>query len=232
MLFGYLAGSSKSRRLPLLLGLLALGAATALLAVGTSISFLISGRILQGLSAAIVWTVGVSLLVDTVKQDQLGQAMGYVSMAMTAGDLVGPPLAGIVYNNAGYGSVFAMCFVLIGVDIFLRLVMIEKKDARQWTAKCESQTNRPSRRCSIHASEEDRLLASETNRPSSAPTSEPEASIASKLLPAQRLPPSIWLLTSPRILVCLLGSLVHSSLLTTLDSVCPHVSPLSYHSEF
>lgn len=93
---------------------------------------LIVGRILQGLSAAIVWTVGQALLVDTVGQKDIGQILGYVSISMSVGILLAPLLGGIVYERSGYYPVFYMAFGLIALDILLRMVLIEKKIARQW----------------------------------------------------------------------------------------------------
>ena len=76
---GWIADRSISRRLPFLFGLLALGGATAMLCAGSSIPVLITGRILQGLSASVVWTVGLAILSDTVSKDEIGKAMGYMA---------------------------------------------------------------------------------------------------------------------------------------------------------
>lgn len=81
LLFGYLADKTKSRRMPLLLGLLALGGSTAMLCAGRGLALLLAGRILQGLSASVVWTVGLALLSDAVPKDEIGQAMGYAAGA-------------------------------------------------------------------------------------------------------------------------------------------------------
>lgn len=75
---------------PLLIGLLALFASTLLLCLGTSLPLLVVGRILQGVSAAIVWTVGLALLADTVEHEKIGQAMGYVAISMSVSVLMGP----------------------------------------------------------------------------------------------------------------------------------------------
>lgn len=128
---GIYADHSSSRRWPLLLGLLALCACTVLLCLAKSVALLIVGRLLQGLSAAIVWTVGLALLVDTVGRD-IGQAMGWVSIAMAVGLLVAPVIGGAVYAVAGYYAVFYTAFAVIFCDIVLRLVLVEKKVARQW----------------------------------------------------------------------------------------------------
>ncbi len=129
---GYLADRSTSRRLPLLVGLLALAAATLMLCFGSHIAVLVAGRILQGTSAAIVWTVGLALLVDTIGQKEVGQVMGYVSISMSVAILVAPLLGGVVYNRTGYYGVYYMAFALILLDIILRMTMIEKKIARKW----------------------------------------------------------------------------------------------------
>ncbi|KAL8654486.1 MAG: hypothetical protein Q9226_003418 [Calogaya cf. arnoldii] len=129
---GFLADRSTSRRLPLLVGLLALAGATLMLCFGRTIAVLVAGRLLQGVSAAIVWTVGLALLVDTVGQKEIGQVMGYISISMSVSILVAPLLGGVVYDQGGYFGVYYMAFALIIVDIILRTVMIEKKVACKW----------------------------------------------------------------------------------------------------
>ena len=96
---GWYADRSSSRRLPLLFGLLALGGATVMLCLARTVALLVLGRILQGFSAAIVWTVGQALLVDTVGQKEIGQTLGWVSLSMTLGILVAPLIGGVVYNK-------------------------------------------------------------------------------------------------------------------------------------
>ncbi|KAI1466105.1 MFS general substrate transporter [Daldinia caldariorum] len=134
---GIYADHTSSRRWPLLLGLVALAASTLLLCFGNSIGLLVVGRILQGLSAAIVWSVGCALLVDTMKSN-VGVAMGYVSVAMSVGLLIAPVIGGSVYAAAGYYAVYYIAFGVVVLDVLLRLVMIEKKVARQWIEEDES----------------------------------------------------------------------------------------------
>ncbi|KAL8740877.1 MAG: hypothetical protein Q9190_006460 [Brigantiaea leucoxantha] len=140
---GWLADRSTSRRLPLLVGLLALAGATLMLCFGRSITVLVVGRILQGASAAVVWTVGLALLVDTVGPHDIGEAMGYVSISMSLGITVAPLLGGVVYERRGYYGVYYMIWVLIIVDILLRLTMVEKKIADRWTNVPEPKSQNP-----------------------------------------------------------------------------------------
>lgn len=130
-LVGLYADHTSSRRWPLLVGLVSLAGSTIFLCLGRTIALLIIGRILQGLSAAIVWTVGLALMVDTVP-DKIGEAMGYSAIAMSMGLLVSPAIGGAVFAAKGYFAVYYIAFGCIFLDISLRLVLIEKKIARQW----------------------------------------------------------------------------------------------------
>lgn len=133
-IFGFYADHTSSRRWPLLIGLVLLAGSTLFLCLGKTIGLLVLGRLLQGLSAAIVWSVGCALLVDTMG-DSVGVAMGYVNMAMSMGLLIAPVIGGAVYEAVGYYAVFYVAFGIVVLDILLRLVMIEKKVARQWESE-------------------------------------------------------------------------------------------------
>ena len=50
--------------------------ATLLLCLGTTVALLVVGRLLEGVSGAVVWSVGLALMVDMVGKD-VGQSMGY-----------------------------------------------------------------------------------------------------------------------------------------------------------
>ncbi|KAK0719578.1 major facilitator superfamily domain-containing protein [Lasiosphaeris hirsuta] len=130
-LAGLYADHTAPRRLPPLAGLLALAGATVLLCLGRTIAVLVVGRLLLGLSAAIVWSVGLALLVDMMGQDA-GYAMGWVSIAMLVALLISPVIGGAVYAALGYCAVFHIAFGVICCDIALRLVLVEKKVARRW----------------------------------------------------------------------------------------------------
>ncbi|KAL4912486.1 major facilitator superfamily domain-containing protein [Aspergillus aurantiobrunneus] len=131
-IFGYFADRSTSRQAPFLIGLLALAGSTVMFWFARTVSALVIARMFQGLSCAVVWTVGMALIVDTMGKDQVGAAMGIVSMAMTVGTVSGPFVGGIVLSNAGYHAVFGMAIGLIVVDIVLRLVMVERKNVVEW----------------------------------------------------------------------------------------------------
>ena len=101
---------------------------------------LVISRLLQGFSAAIVYTVGLALLVDTVGRDSIGQWMGTALSSSSFGLIISPLLGGIVYAKAGYMAVFAMAMGLIVVDILMRIFMIEKKTAAKYLPKDSNTT--------------------------------------------------------------------------------------------
>lgn len=129
---GYIADRFESRRYPYLFALVGLGAATALLCAGDHIGFWISGRLFQGAASAVVWVVGNALVADTVGKYGVGKAIGYTTMACCVGLLAGPLVGGIVYQHGGYYAVFGIAFGLIGLDIILRLALIERRHAIKW----------------------------------------------------------------------------------------------------
>jgi MFS family permease len=220
---GWFADWSPNRRLPLLIGLVALAGATVMLCLGRSVGVLVAGRVFQGLAAAVVWTVGLALLVDTVGPKDIGQVMGYVSMAMTISVVLGPVLGGIVYERAGYYPVYYMAFALVFLDILMRLFLVEKKVAKQWIKEPEL-----SEQASIAAAEQ--TSASELDK-STAITLVPQSEggvittktanceTAPSTFQKSKLPPILTLLASRRLLAALWGSVVQATVLTAFDTV-------------
>jgi MFS family permease len=230
---GWLADRSSSRRTPLLLGLLALAGSTVMLCVGRSIGVIAAGRVLQGMSAAVVWVVGLALLVDTVGGDQIGQAMGYVGLAMSLAVLLAPLLGGVVFERAGYYSVWAMAFGLIGLDILMRLVMVERKIAVRWDGRFEPKraevldgdgggvAKELEEKTGGTESEDDKTKEPLSDSPiDDDPDRQQDTSNAHNKW-FNRLPPVLKLLASRRLLSALWAVLIQSCLLTSFDSVLP-----------
>ena len=220
---GIYADHTSSRRWPLLLGLVALTGATFLLAFGNSVGLFVLGRLLQGLSAAVVWSVGLALLVDTVGSS-VGVALGYVSISMSIALLLAPIVGGALYNNVGYVSVYYVAFGVVGLDIVLRLLIIEKKIARQWIQAPETEDAQSD----VEKSAQENPSAGEPHTSSTVPTDigtgvttiapqanqpDDQSNDEEKDKKRNRLRPLIELLKSPRLLVALYGILVESGIL-------------------
>lgn len=180
------------------------------------------------MSASVVWTVGLALLSDTVEKENIGQAMGYTAAAFSIGSVSGPLLGGVVYARGGYYSVFAMGFALIGLDIVLRLLMIEKSVAAQWSTPSETLPGVP------HVVEPKSSAQPASNTPGDEiqpipPLAEPnnvkmpsesdEKPKAENFI--NRLPPMLRLLLRPRMLVSLFGCFVAATNLAAFDAGLP-----------
>ncbi|KAI9167381.1 MFS-type transporter [Paramyrothecium foliicola] len=221
-IWGLFADRIQNRRIPMLSGLVLLTAATVFLCLSKNVAMLLVGRVLQGLSAALTWTVGLALVIDTVDRSQIGVATGWVGMATSIGVLIAPLLGGVVYNQGGYYSVFAMCFGLLAVDIVLRLAIIETKDARRWLEAPTQDTNAsgsPKKPDNVEAGrkeavpEADGAVDDQTVTPAPVPAPAPARSLS--------LRPMLQLLRKPRLLAALWGTLVHGIVQTAFDSTLP-----------
>lgn len=203
---GYLADLISSRKWPLITGLLFLAGSCFLLCIGTTLSLWIAGRLLQGASAAVVWAVGCALLVDSVDRKRLGQALGYLGMAMMMGPLLGPLLGGLIYASGGYYAVFGLAFGLVVVDIALRLVMIERNDQQTGDASnAESRIGDSSEGVNggVSASENSPLLGQQ-------PQHGPER------------PPALFvLLSSERMWITIWGYFVGALIMCSFNSILP-----------
>jgi MFS family permease len=209
----------------LLLGLIALTGATVMLNVANSVALFIVGRLLQGISAAVVWVVGLALLVDTVDQNSLGQYMGYVSLGMSLGIMIAPVLGGVLFDSAGYNAVFALCYAFIAVDLVFRLLLIEKKNAKRWIVRTDTSTIR--RRSEENTSEASAVPNTEVDTRAREKDNEgetmriPPQPESPMLVKPSRLPAFVTLLASRRLLAALLACLMQAVLVTSFDSVLP-----------
>lgn len=170
------------------------------------------------------WVVGLALLADTVPQDQLAQATGWISLGMSLGILVAPLLGGVVFDHAGYGAVYGMAYALIGVDVVLRLLLVEKKVAARWDPDVCG-------RAPVVASDESHETVVPTTAATPASVFDPEKGtpVAAgqpevdasdyRQRRRERLPPVLSLLYSRRLWAALLCSLLQAALLTSFDSV-------------
>ena len=65
-------------------------------------------------------------------REEVGQWIGFVLSGMNMGVMISPFLGGLVYEKAGYYPVCAMGLGVIAFNFMLRLVIIERKDARKF----------------------------------------------------------------------------------------------------
>ncbi|KAI7902391.1 major facilitator superfamily domain-containing protein [Cokeromyces recurvatus] len=127
-ILGYLADRLEHRRWPMVTGILGLLGATFLFLFANSYWELYLARFLQGLSDACVWTLGMCLIADTFPIEVLGTQMGRVLLFHSIGLVCGSPIGGTLYQSVGYKAPFILCICLAGIDLILRLLVVERRN--------------------------------------------------------------------------------------------------------
>ena len=127
MLFGWIGDKLRRPHALFLSGLLTLLVATSFLSFGRQFYILITGRLLQGFSAALVWTSGLALLTNVFGQGRYGEAVGYTQTSTSVGTTAAPLLGGVVYAQGGYSAVCAMSMSTVALSVVLAMVMVEPK---------------------------------------------------------------------------------------------------------
>ncbi|KAI4261024.1 MAG: hypothetical protein L6R42_003766 [Xanthoria sp. 1 TBL-2021] len=216
---GIIADRVPTRQTPFLVGLVALLAATLMLFLGQSIPVLILARVLQGVSAAVVWTIGLALLLDTVGPENLGKTIGSIFGFISIGELAAPVLGGVVYKQAGYPGVFGIGFAILAIDFIMRLLLIEKKTAAKWEKQIDGTVDDSEQQDGGTATgedgddnEEEPLLRKKEEDGYKVPEGQ------SKVV---RSFPILYVLKDPRLLTAFLLAFNQATLLSTFDATIP-----------
>jgi MFS family permease len=156
---GFFSDRAASRRLHFLFGLLLLLLSTIFVALARTYPLMILARVLQGSASAVAWTVGLAVLADTLPTEQLGIAMGTIGSVVSFAMVTSPVIGGAIFHAFGFHAVFWFLGAMLVVDVLLRLLMIERKDAIRWGYITEEEVNGGT-------SEDAPLLTSQSNEES------------------------------------------------------------------
>jgi MFS family permease len=203
VLFGWLSDLLGSRRIPFVMGLGLLAAASIGFALAPNMPVLLVARTFQGLATAIVFTIGYTLLLDKVGSKRLGRALGYTSMSMSVGWFLGPVVGGIVYVRLGYLAVFVPALALIAAEIGLRLMIIDDDRSATPDSHPEAVSNAGSE------ADENGETTPLVNKP---PTQAQSPSKSAAFL---------TLVRSPRLIVAVTAQCIFNGLMVSFDSVLP-----------
>ena len=83
-------------------------AASVLCALSPSLAWLVAARFLQGLGAAGVMALGISLLRAVVAPGQLGAAIGWNALVVALSSAAGPAIGSAILFSAGWPRLFAL----------------------------------------------------------------------------------------------------------------------------
>ena len=239
---GYLADRSPSRKNPYLFGLILLLVSTLAINLGQKVWLLIIGRFAQGASSGAVYAVGMAILTDAISQRNMGLAIGFVTLSLAAGMVLGPVAGGLLYHNFGYTSVFISAYVLIGLDFVLRLFLVERPKIHTGAPKpCHtlrygttSSEDLAHAACQAGGSKIMREEASRYENEVSTDSTPNTLNEESQLLPAHESPtrhPILELLSSKRMLANCLGDGVQSLILSLLEAILPlHIKSVFHYN--
>jgi EmrB/QacA subfamily drug resistance transporter len=95
-------------------------------------TYLITVRIIQGMSCAMLWGTSTAILISVFPANERGKAIGYNVSAVYLGSSLGPVLGGMMTQNWGWRSIFYLTTAL-GLTVVImcfRLLKQEWKEAQ------------------------------------------------------------------------------------------------------
>jgi DHA1 family solute carrier family 18 vesicular amine transporter 1/2 len=107
------------RKGPIVGGLIALAAASLLLAFADTLPWLFAARLVQGAADAVTWVVGFALIADLYDTSERGRITGIVMMGTSFAVMFGPTLGGWLYEIGGIRLPFVAVAVMAIVDVGL-----------------------------------------------------------------------------------------------------------------
>jgi EmrB/QacA subfamily drug resistance transporter len=117
-------GDIFGRRRTLLTGIALFGMASVFCAVAPSAAVVIGFRAVQGLGAALIFPVSVSVLTNTLPAEKSGGAIGLAYGIAGLGNAAGPLVGGLLTQTLGWRSVFWMLVPLSAISIVIGLKTI------------------------------------------------------------------------------------------------------------
>lgn len=135
LFFGYLSDKLKQRQTLMVCAIAVIIGCTFMICFAKNTAVYFAGRFFQGLAAALVWTVGLAIIADSADQSNMAYYMSFPAIGTSAGMFLGPMIGGVMYKRLGYYAVFYLCFGILGVDLALRLFMVEKSQLRDYRYK-------------------------------------------------------------------------------------------------
>lgn len=99
-------GDLFGRRRMLLTGIAVFSAASLLCALAPSLGLLIAARVVQGLGAALMMSLAMALVGESIPQEKTGRAMGILGTVSAIGTALGPSLGGALIELSGWPLIF------------------------------------------------------------------------------------------------------------------------------
>ncbi|KAJ3325574.1 hypothetical protein HDV06_003344 [Boothiomyces sp. JEL0866] len=118
----YYSDKYQNRKIAMCCSSMVLFISILLIIFGKSIHTLFIARMGQGIAGGVGWMIGFSILAESFPTN-LGKIMGNVMTANTLGNLIGPPLGGLLFDNFGTMAPFYLCAGICLLDTCFRVFL-------------------------------------------------------------------------------------------------------------
>ncbi len=117
-------GDIFGRRRVLLVGIALFAVASAFCAIAPSAPVVIGFRAVQGLGAALIFPVSVSVLTNTLPAEKTGRAIGLAYGVAGLGNAAGPLVGGLLTQTLGWRAVFWLLVPLAAIAFVIAMLTI------------------------------------------------------------------------------------------------------------
>lgn len=124
LFFGFLSDRLGKRKSILILSAIFQFISVIAFAKATNVPILIFARLAQGISGAIIWTVGLAVIAEEYPENR-GQKLGYAMLGDVIGLIVGPSVGGFILESFGYLSVFWVTGALVLAQCILFVIFLK-----------------------------------------------------------------------------------------------------------
>jgi MFS family permease len=138
---GFFADASASKNKPFLLSVVIMVSSTIIFFVATTPEMILVSRAIQGASTTFTWVTGLAYLVAKVGEGELGAYVGWTTVGVAVGEIIGPMVGGPIYDYFGHWAAFAVVEALLLVDILLRVLAKDNKPGVHTETPVEQNTN-------------------------------------------------------------------------------------------
>ena len=120
-------GDTIGRKKVFIFGLAIYTIGLVLCSISPNIMVLIISRIVQGAGAAVTMTIGSAIVVAVFPSEQQGRAIGFFSMVISVGLIVGPAIGGIIIDALDWQGIFYTRIPVGIISLIMALFIIKEQ---------------------------------------------------------------------------------------------------------
>ncbi|PVU85189.1 hypothetical protein BB560_007128, partial [Smittium megazygosporum] len=139
-LASYVSDKYSNRKLPMVVGFVALAAGSLGIAYANSLAVLYISRGLQGIGSGVTFAVGLAAIIDIYPAEMLDTPISIAFTGSTIGGTSGPIIGGVVFKYYGQHGIG---YLMFGAAILILIIRIVIPDSDQINASLAQEQNNP-----------------------------------------------------------------------------------------